>query len=398
MRSVEEALAGILATAHLTDVEPCPLDRCAGRVPATFSVTATVDVPPFDNSAMDGFAVRSADAPGELRLAGEMRAGAGAASAVEPGTAVRIMTGAPMPDGADAVVPLEDVTGTEGSVTVPAVAAGAYVRTAGNDTRAGSVVTLPAAPLTPAGVAVLASLGLGELALRRPPRVAILSTGDELRAPGEPLDPGQIHDANTLSLAAAVTESGGVPVLLPRAPDDEAEIARILAAAIADADVVVASGGVSVGRYDHVRTAIERLGSLDFWRVRVQPGKPLAFGEIDGRPVIGLPGNPVSALVTFELFVRPLLRAMLGLSGSGRPVLRAVATERIGKDVQRRAYLRVRVHSTPDGYVAEPAGGQGSAQLRPLAAANALLVVPEGVPAAEPGRVHDALLLGEIAS
>jgi molybdopterin molybdotransferase len=254
------------------------------------------------------------------------------------------------------------------------------------------------APLTAAGVAVLASLGIGELELRRPPRVAILSTGDELRAPGESLGPGQIHDANTFSLAAAVSEAGGVPVVLPRASDDEAEIARILGEAVADADVVVASGGVSVGRHDHVRSVIERLGSLDFWRIRVQPGKPLAFGEIEGRPVVGLPGNPVSALITFELFVRPLLRAMLGLPGSGRPTLRAVATERIGKDPERRAYLRVRLRSTAEGYLAEPAGGQGSAQLRPMVAANALLVVPEGEPAAEPGVAWDAILLGELAS
>jgi molybdopterin molybdotransferase len=347
---------------------------------------------------MDGFAIRSNDAPGELRLAGEVRAGAGAAAMVEPGTAVRIMTGAPMPRGADAVVPLEDVIEADGLVSVPAVAAGAYVRSAGNDTRAGSPVELPEAPLTPAGVAVLASLGLGELALRRPPRVAILSTGDELRAPGEPLAPGQIHDANAFSLAAAVTEAGGVPVLLPRAPDDEAEIAGILASAIPDAEVVVASGGVSVGRHDHVRAVIEQLGSLDFWRVRVQPGKPLAFGQIEGRPVIGLPGNPVSALVTFELFVRPLLRAMLGLSGSGRPVVRAASSVRIAKDPERRAYLRVRVRSMGDGYLAEPAGGQGSAQLRPLASANALLVVPEGEPAADPGGTYDAVLLGEVGS
>jgi molybdopterin molybdotransferase len=398
MRSVEEAVAAILATARPTDVETCPLDRCAGRVPASFSVTATIDVPPFDNSAMDGFAIRSNDAPGELRLAGEVRAGAGAAAMVEPGTAVRIMTGAPMPRGADAVVPLEDVIEADGLVSVPAVAAGAYVRSAGNDTRAGSVVELPEAPLTAAGVAVLASLGLGELALRRPPLVAILSTGDELRAPGEPLASGQIHDANAFSLAAAVTEAGGVPVLLPRAPDDEAEIAGILASAIPDAEVVVASGGVSVGRHDHVRAVIEQLGSLDFWRVRVQPGKPLAFGQIEGRPVIGLPGNPVSALVTFELFVRPLLRAMLGLSGSGRPVVRAASLVRIAKDPERRAYLRVRVRSMGDGYLAEPAGGQGSAQLRPLASANALLVVPEGEPAADPGGTYDAVLLGEVGS
>lgn len=400
MRSVEEALAAILATARLTGTETCPLDRCAGRVPAAFRVTATVDVPPFDNSAMDGFALRAADAPGELRLAGEVAAGSAAATAVEPGTALRIMTGAPLPPGADAIVPLEDATERDGRVLVPAVDAGRYVRAAGHDTRAGDVVYLPAAPLGPAGVAVLASLGIGELALRRPPRVAILSTGDELRAPGEPLAPGQIHDANSFSLAAAIVEAGGAPVQLPRAPDDEAEIAGVLRAALPEADVLVASGGVSVGRHDHVRAVIERLGSLDFWRIRVQPGKPLAFGAIDGRPVIGLPGNPVSALVTFELFVRPLLRAMLGLSGSGRPVLRAVAESRIPKDAERRAYLRVLVRHAPSGgeYLAEAAGGQGSAQLRPLAAANALLVVPEGESAAEPGRAYDALLLGELTA
>jgi molybdopterin molybdotransferase len=396
MRSVEEALAAILATARPTRSEILPLDRCAGRVPADRRVTAAVDVPPFDNSSMDGFALRAADAPGELRLVGEVAAGVAALPALEAGTVVRIMTGAPMPPGADSVAPLEVVTESEGVVRVPAVERGAHVRPAGGDTRAGDVVELTPAPLSAAGVAVLASLGVGELEVHRRPRVAILSTGDELRAPGEPLGPGQIYDANSFSLAAAVLEAGGVPVELPRAPDDEEEIERILAAAAGEADVIVASGGVSVGRYDHVRTVLERAGSLDFWRIRVQPGKPLAFGSIHGRPVIGVPGNPVSALVTFELFVRPLLRAMLGLAGTGRVTLRAVAGERIGKDLERRAYLRVVLRREGDGFVAAPAGGQGSNQLRPLAAGNALLVVPEGEAAAEPGSTYDALLIGEL--
>jgi molybdopterin molybdotransferase len=250
--------------------------------------------------------------------------------------------------------------------------------------------------LTPAAVAVFASLGIGEVVVRRRPRVAILSTGDELRAPGEPLGPGQIHDANSFSLAAAVVDAGGAPILLPRAADDEDQIAALLEEACLEADLVVASGGVSVGRYDHVRTVIERLGSLDFWRIRVQPGKPLAFGSLRDRPVIGLPGNPVSALVTFELFVRPLVRAMLGLPGSGRVTLRATPEQRIVKDPERRAYLRVVLRRGCDGYVAAPAGGQGSAQLRPLAAANALLVAPEGSDAAEPGVTYDAILTGEL--
>jgi molybdopterin molybdotransferase len=309
---------------------------------------------------------------------------------------MRIMTGAPMPPGADSVAPLEVASEVGETVRVPAVEPGAHVRPAGGDTRAGDSVELPAAPLSPAAIAVLATLGIGEVEVRRRPRVAILSTGDELRAPGERLGPGQIHDANSFALAAAVLEAGGTPVELPRAPDDEEEIERILAEACLEADVVVVSGGVSVGRRDHVRSVLERAGSLEFWRIRVQPGKPLAFGTMYERPVIGLPGNPVSALVTFELFVRPMLRAMLGLPGSGRLALRAVSLERIAKDRERRAYLRVVLRREGEGYVAVPAGGQGSAQLRPLLAANALLVVPEGEEAAKAGATYDALLIGEL--
>jgi molybdopterin molybdotransferase len=226
--------------------------------------------------------------------------------------------------------------------------------------------------------------------------VAILSSGDELRAPGEPLQPGQIHDANSVALAAAVEAAGGEPLPLPSVPDDPERIEQLVRSAVAGADVLIASGGVSVGRHDHVRGVIERLGTLAFWRIRVQPGKPLAFGAVDGVPVIGLPGNPVSALVTFELFARPLIRRMLGLPGSGRLTLPVVARDRIAKDTERRAYLRVHVTRGVEGLEAHSAGGQASSQLRSLAAANALLVVPEGEPAAEPGRTYDALLLGEI--
>jgi molybdopterin molybdotransferase len=396
MRSVEEALDAILASATLTATEWLPLDQCAGRVLASHAVIAATDVPPFANSSMDGYALRAADAPGELRLAGEVAAGSREAATLAPGSAMRIMTGAPLPSGADTVVPLEEAVDAEGRVRVPATSPGAYVRAAGLDTRAGDQVELPAEPLTPASIGVLASLGIGEVEVRRRPRVAILSTGDELVPPGGRLGPGQIHDANSAALAAAVAEAGGDPVPLDRAPDDPAAVEAIVAAGIAAADVLVASGGVSVGRHDHVRGIIERLGSLDFWRIRVQPGKPLAFGAIGGRPVIGLPGNPVSALVTFELFVRPLLRAMLGLSGDGRLRVRARVEERMAKDMERRAYLRVVVRRDEQGYLAHSAGGQASSQLRPLAAANGLLIVPEGLTAAEPGETYDALLLGAI--
>lgn len=397
MISVDEARQRILAVARRTDGERVPLERAAGRVPLSFEIAAAVDVPPFANSAMDGYALRAADAPGELRIIGEVAAGSGELPEIGPGEAVRIMTGAPLPPGTDAVVPQEDaVLPGSGVVRVPAVTAGAYVRNAGQDTRAGDRIELTAGPLAPASIAIIASLGIGEVDLRRRPVVTILSTGDELVAPGAPLGPGQIHDANAVALAAAVTDAGGEPRLLARAPDDPAAIERLLTAGASEADLLVVSGGVSVGEHDHVRSVIERLGTLDFWRIRVQPGKPLAFGSVAGCPVIGLPGNPVSALVTFELFVRPLLRAMLGLSGDGRQHVPACLEERIAKDPERRAYLRVVVRRGPDGWLARAAGGQGSAQLRPMAAANALLLVPEGDPAGEAGRTYDALLLGEV--
>lgn len=393
MLSVEEARARILSHARLTEAEPVPLRNAFGRVPAELSVLAAVDVPPFANSSMDGFALRAADAPGELPLMGEVAAGA-AAPPLRPRSAVRIMTGAPLPPGADAVVPLEDAEMVgEDRVRLPMTEAGANVRARGHDTQHGEQVELAAEPLSAATIAVLASLGIGQIEVRRRPLVAILSTGDELVTPGESLGEGQIHDANTVSLAAAVLEAGGEPIVLPRAPDEPGAIDAALREGSASADLLVASGGVSVGRHDHVRAGIERLGELAFWRIAVQPGKPLAFGLIADRPVIGLPGNPVSALVTFELFVRVLLRGMLGLAGDGRVHLPARLDTTVRKDRERRAYMRVVVRSDPDGWLASPAGGQGSAQLRALAAANALLVVPEGEPAGEAGARYDAVLL-----
>jgi molybdopterin molybdotransferase len=398
MLSVDEARDRILTHARLTESEQVPLEEAAGRVPVLWSVIAEVDVPPFANSSMDGFALRAANAPAELPLTGEIAAGTISLPTLAPGTAVRIMTGAPLPPGSDAVVPIEEaeMVGAD-LVRLPATKVGSYVRPVAHDTRRGDQVELPIEALSSASLAVLASLGIGRVAVRRRPVVAILSTGDELVAPGEVLSGGQIHDANSVSLGAAVLEAGGEPLVLPRVGDDAPAIEAALAAGAAQADVLVVSGGVSVGRYDHVRSAIERLGRLDFWRIAVQPGKPLAFGSIEGRPVIGLPGNPVSALVTFELFVRILLRGMLGLAGDGRQHLPARLDTTVPKDRERRAYLRVVVSSGPDGWLATPAGGQSSAQLRALAAANALLAIPEGDAAAEAGARYDATLLRGIS-
>lgn len=393
MLTLDEASLRLLARAQPVDSETIPLAGAVGRVLADPRVVAAVDVPPFANSAMDGFAIRAADVPGTLRLSGEVAAGAGALPTVEPGATVRIMTGAPLPPGADSVVPLEDVDEDSGAVTVPtAVPEGQHVRAAGHDTHAGDEICLEGM-LTPSKLAVLASLGIGDVAVRRRPMVAILSTGDELVGPGEPLGPGQIHDANTVALAAAVIEAGGEPLVLPRERDDAPAIERALMDAAGSADFIVSSGGVSVGQHDHVRGVLEQHGSLDFWRIAVQPGKPLAVGELGGATIIGLPGNPVSALVTFELFVRPFIRAMLGLAGDGRVHVRARPETRMEKDPARRAFLRVSVQQQDGEIRARSAGGQLSSQLRPMADANALLVVPEGRAAAEPEQTYEAIVL-----
>lgn len=392
MLPLEEASRRLLARARLTDAEPVPLAEALGRVLVEPRVVAAVDVPPFANSAMDGFALRAADAPGSLRVAGEVRAGAGELPTVEPGTAVRIMTGAPIPPGADTVVPLEEAIESGGTVSIPGpTLIGHHVRAAAHDTKRGEEICIAGA-LTPAKIGVLASIGMGEVEVRRRPVVAILSTGDELVGPGEALGPGQIHDANSAALVAAVIDAGGVPMLLPRLRDEAGPIETALTAAARDADLVVTSGGVSVGQHDYVRAVLERHGSLDFWRIAVQPGKPLAVGELGGATIIGLPGNPVSALVTFELFVRPVIRAMQGLSGDGRMRVRAVPTEKMAKDPARRAFLRVSVWREDGDIHARPAGGQQSSQLRPLAEGNALLVVPEGADAAEPPRSYEAIV------
>ena len=392
MLTLDEAYRRLLARAHLAGTESVPLTAAVGRVLAEPKVLAAIDVPPFANSAMDGYAVRSADTPGSLRVIGEVAAGAGDLPTVEPGTAVGIMTGAPLPPGADAVVPIEDVSEADGSVSIPgAVLSASHVRATAHDTRAGDEICLPGA-LSPAKLAVLASLGIGEVVVRRRPVVAILSTGNELVGPGEPLGPGQIHDANGVALAAAVTEAGGEPLILPRQLDEVWPIESALMDAARQADLVVTSGGVSVGRHDYVRAVLERHGSLDFWRVAVQPGKPLAVGALGGATVIGLPGNPVSALVTFELFVRPFIRSMLDLPGDGRLHVRATPTERIEKDTPRRAFLRVGVWHEDGEIHARPAGGQASSQLRPMADGNALLIVPEGVDAAEAPLTYEAIV------
>ncbi len=395
MLTVEEARERLLGMAPEPRIETVPLSDALGRAPARTVIDAPMNVPPFTNSAMDGFAVRAADLPGRLRVTGEVAAGPGALTPLEPGTAVRISTGAPLPPGADTIVPIERAIEDDDVVEITEpIPPGSDVRSAGNDTKAGEAVHLPN-PLTPAAIGVLASLGIAEIEVRARPRVAILSSGDELVAPGTQLQPGQIHDANAPSLAAAVTEAGGEPILRGQVGDDPADVAQALTDAAEATDVVLTSGGVSAGRHDHIRDAIGQLGRLDFWRIAMQPGKPLAVGVVNRRAVIGLPGNPVSALIVTELLVRPLIRSVLGLVGDGRLHLEAVLDEDLRKDPERAAYLRVRVRQTDAGWAARPAGGQLSSQLRALAAANGLLVVPQGEPAGRAGHRYETILLGQ---
>lgn len=395
MITVEEARERLLASRPAPRTESVSLTDAVGRVLAEPSVVAPIDVPAFANSAMDGFAVRAADLPGRLRVIGEVAAGAGQLPTVQVGTAARISTGAPMPPGADAVVPIEQATDAGADVEVTErVPLGNHVREAGHDTREGDEIGLPS-PLSPAAIGVLSSLGLAEVTVRARPRVAILSSGEELTAPGTPLAEGHIYDANLPALAAAVAEMGGEPVPLPRVGDDSSAVEAALRDAVQAGDLVLTSGGVSVGAHDHIRDALGRIGQLDFWRIAMQPGKPLAVGRIGETAVIGLPGNPVSALVVAELLVRPIIRAVLGLRGDGRRHVTATLSEDLGKDPERAAYLRVIARETDAGWVANPAGGQLSSQLRSLAAATGLLVVPIGEPAGRAGRPYDTILLSD---
>ncbi len=420
---VEAAQATVLAGVEpFTETERMTPEAALGRVLAE-ALSARVSLPPWDNSAMDGYAIRAADVDGageasavRLTVVGESRAGAAPDARVIAGTAIRIATGAPMPDGADAVVPVEMTTpldasgnpgprGRDATGPLPAaclvherVAPGNAVRTRGGDVEAGAVVASAGITVTPAVVALAAGCGTPELLVRRRPVVGVLATGDEVRPPGADLGPAGIPDANGPGLRALVADAGGIALDLGIAVDDQADVERRLRRGVAEADLVVVSGGVSVGPYDVVRLAFDAVGSIDLWRVAVQPGKPFAFGRADpiggdlagrgGRPVLlfGLPGNPVSAFVTFELFVRPVLRRLAGHTHLHRPADRAVLEEPVTKSLGRRGYQRVVAMRERDGSPSRDrrgrvrvrlAGGQGSHVLSALAAADALAVIPE---------------------
>ena len=417
MISVEEALERILSYFDRLGPETQPITEALGQVLAK-DVAADFDIPPLDNTAMDGYAVIAADTDGasesnpvRLRVTGELAAGYVYEGEVSEGGAVRIMTGAPMPRGADSVVPFEETDeALEGApkptsevAIMKAAKPGANVRRAGEDVRTGELVIPKETTLNAAQIGVLASLGKAGVRVYRRPVVAILSTGDELLDVGEPIAPGKIYDSNAYSVASMVREAGGVPKRLGIASDTVEALTAKLREGF-DADMLITSAGVSRGDFDVVKDVLAKEGEIDFWTVRMKPGKPLAFGAFPvpaGQhnadrtvPHIGLPGNPVSSMVTFELFGRAAIYKMLGKSGWERPRVTAIAEERITNTDARRVYARVILTKNDSGgYTASLTGPQGSGILMSMALANAFAIVPENVPVIEPGDEVECLLL-----
>lgn len=393
--TVAEALTAVLNSVSPLPAEMVGLTEALGRILAE-PVVARDSLPPFANSAMDGYAVRAADVaqasqdqPAQLQVVGEVAAGTVSDLTLTPGTAVRIMTGAPVPAGAEAIVPVEDTNEAYRAAERPlpaqiqiyrSVEAGAYVRHIGEDIQAGQPILPAGHALRPQEIGVLASLGVSQVAVVRRPRVGVLSTGDELIPVEAPLTPGKIRNSNSYTQLAQIQALGAIPVPLGVARDTLEDVRdRLQAGREANIDLFVSSAGVSVGAYDVVRTVLEEGGNIGFWKVRMRPGKPLAHGTYQGVVYLGLPGNPVSAMVSFERFARPAILKMAGHTQLERPQVTAVLQDEIHSD-GRESYVRAVVErSDTDGYLATTTGSQGSHIMTSLVRANALLIVPEGV-------------------
>jgi molybdopterin molybdotransferase len=420
--TVDEHLADVLAA--VTPLPPIELQLLDARgCRLAEDVSAGSDLPPFDNSSMDGYAVRTADTvnaseryPSVLTVVGEVAAGTGELPPVGPGQAVRIMTGAPVPPGAEAVAPVEWTDGGTGTgeaarAMAPArpgeevrvrqeVREGAHIRRRGSDIAAGSTVLSAGTMLGPTQLGLLAAIGRGSVTVRPRPRVVVLSTGSELVAPGEPVGPGQIWDSNSFTLTAAAEQAGAIAYRVGGVPDDAERLRAVLEEQLGRADLIITSGGVSVGAYDVVKEALllnkrgEDHGGMDFRTLRMQPGKPQGFGRLGGPggvPLLALPGNPVSAYISFELFVRPVIRTMLGAEDVHRPRVRAVSTAALRSPAGRRQFLRGRYLG--DQGAVEPVGGASSHLVGALARADCLIVVPEQTEAVAAGEVVEVVLL-----
>jgi len=413
MITVDQALEKVLEHIDILEAEESPLLGCLGQVLAE-DVFSTINIPPLDNSAMDGYAVRSADTHGAsrqspriLRVIGSVTAGSIHPFEVKPGTAIRIMTGAAIPKGADGVVRFEDTdeserqgTPTEIGILIE-VEAGAEIRLAGEDIAAGSSVLSRGTVIRPAEVGVLASLGHTKVTVIRRPLVAILATGDEIVDITQPLPQGKIYNSNSYSVATLVMHYGAIPKILGIASDNEDSLMGRLHPGL-DADMVITSGGVSLGDYDVVREVLAKEGEIVFWRVREKPGRPLVFGMIKGRskagevkniPFFGLAGNPVSAMVNFELFARPAILKMMGKKNLTKPTVQAVVEDAIENTDERRVFTRVIVEKRGGQYFARLTGPQGSGILTSMALANGLAIVPEDKPGVKAGDVVEVMML-----
>lgn len=407
MLSVAEAQQAILAKIRRLDPETVDLLDSLGRVLAE-DVISDIDLPPFDNSSMDGYAVRSIDVqaaspdqPTRLPVVADIPAGHPIDLTLPEQSAARITTGAMLPIGADMVVPVEDTDdGARGSSSLPSAVSikkpfqrGAFVRYQGDDVKRGEKILEAGTLIHPADIALMAAVGHARVQVYRQPRVAVLATGDELVEPNQKPDRGQIRNSNEYAVAALIAQSGGLPVRLGIARDDRESITAKLDQAIGQGvDLIIATAGVSVGAYDFVKDVIASNGSIDLWRVRMRPGKPIAFGNYRSVPFFGLPGNPVSAMLTFEQFVRPVLRVMAGFAHWRKPTIDVVLLESIESD-GRETYARAWLQRDADRWTAKLSGGQESNMLKSLARANALVIVPDGVTHLERGSIAQAQLL-----
>ena len=415
MISVEEALEKILSYVEVLEPQRKPILDCLGQVLAEY-IYSTIDIPPLDNSAMDGYALRAKDTRGAgelspvyLAVVGEVAAGSMPTKEVEPGTAIRIMTGAPLPEGADAVVRFEDTDevnrkssgGDLSQIGILRQAKkGLNVRNRGEDIAKGNLVLEKGRVLRPQEIGVLASLGRSNALVIRRPIVAILATGDELIGVDQPLAPGKIHDSNTYTIAAEVSRYGGVPKILGIGRDSIQSLTEKIGEGL-DADILITSGGVSKGDYDMVKDVLAEHGEIGFWTVCMKPGKPIAFGMIkrmEGKrkkkvPHLGLPGNPVSSMITFEQFARPAILKMRGKEILAKPTIRAIIEDNIANTDGRRLFARVMVTKRGGQYYAAVTGPQGSGILTSIAKANGLAVIPESSKGVKAGDIIEVQML-----
>lgn len=404
MITVEEALDKILCHIRPLGSEKVSLLEALRRVIAE-DIHANRDVPPLDNSGMDGYAVKnldiknsSKDHPVRLKVVEDLPAGSISTKTLRRGQAIRIMTGAPIPKGANTIIPVEETEKEEGFVSIfKAVSSGEHIRRAGEDVKKGDLVVSVGDLIRPAEVGMLASLGRSFISVYQKPLVAILCTGEELVDVDGDLDEVKIVSSNSYTLAAQVRDCGAIPIQLGIAKDRREEIREKLRQGIR-ADVLISSGGVSVGDYDFVKDALNDLGvKMVFWRVAMKPGKPLAFGTIRRKPVFGLPGNPVSSMVSFEQFVRPSLLKMMGHRHLFRPTVEAILKEDIHKEPGRRHFIRSSVSFEKDHYFATTTGAQGSGILRSMVRANGLIVIPEDREIVKAGEKVKVQLLDRIS-